>query len=78
MDQNLCFSFRFQLKDLQVFTVIRAIFQLSDEIPCISAVVVALMAEVYYEHPTSIVWLDLRRYFIYFLFIFIFNFWSNR
>ncbi|KAL9142066.1 hypothetical protein ABFS82_14G144500 [Erythranthe guttata] len=28
-----------QLKDLQVFTVVRAIFQLTDEIPCISAVV---------------------------------------
>ncbi|RRT70446.1 hypothetical protein B296_00016636 [Ensete ventricosum] len=34
------------LKDLQVFTVIRVIFQLSEEIPCISAVVVALLAEV--------------------------------
>ncbi|KAL9142069.1 hypothetical protein ABFS82_14G144800 [Erythranthe guttata] len=34
-----------QLKDLQVFTVVRAIFQLTDEIPCISAVVVALLAE---------------------------------
>ncbi|KAL0339380.1 UNVERIFIED_CONTAM: Synaptotagmin-5 [Sesamum angustifolium] len=33
------------LKDLQVFTVVRAIFQLADEIPCISAVVVALLAE---------------------------------
>ncbi|XP_042015978.1 calcium-dependent lipid-binding protein-like [Salvia splendens] len=38
-------SIPIQLKDLQVFTVIRAIFQLSDEIPCISAVVVALLAE---------------------------------
>lgn len=35
-----------QLKDLQVFTVIRVIFQLAEEIPCISAVVVALLAEV--------------------------------
>ncbi|KAG1354771.1 synaptotagmin-5 [Cocos nucifera] len=34
-----------QLKDLQVFTVVRVIFQLSEEIPCISAVVVALLAE---------------------------------
>ncbi|KAG9138705.1 hypothetical protein Leryth_023200 [Lithospermum erythrorhizon] len=34
-----------QLKDLQVFTVIRVIFQLSEEIPCISAVVVALLAD---------------------------------
>nr|GEW53995.1 synaptotagmin-5 [Tanacetum cinerariifolium] len=34
-----------QLKDLQVFTVIRVIFQLCDEIPCISAVVVALLSE---------------------------------
>lgn len=40
----------FQLKDLQVFTVVRAIFQLSDEIPCISAVVVALLAEVHSNH----------------------------
>ncbi|XP_057805621.1 calcium-dependent lipid-binding protein-like [Salvia miltiorrhiza] len=38
-------SIPIQLKDLQVFTVIRAIFQLTDEIPCISAVVVALLAE---------------------------------
>ncbi|KAH6767442.1 Calcium-dependent lipid-binding family protein [Perilla frutescens var. hirtella] len=38
-------SIPIQLKDLQVFTVVRAIFQLSDEIPCISAVVVALLAE---------------------------------
>ncbi|KAL3536910.1 hypothetical protein ACH5RR_000276 [Cinchona calisaya] len=38
-------SIPIQLKNLQVFTVIRAIFQLADEIPCISAVVVALLAE---------------------------------
>ncbi|XP_042392307.1 calcium-dependent lipid-binding protein-like [Zingiber officinale] len=38
-------SLPIQLKDLQVFTVIRVIFQLSEEIPCISAVVVALLAE---------------------------------
>ncbi|RRT81508.1 hypothetical protein B296_00011111 [Ensete ventricosum] len=31
---------------IQVFTVIRVIFQLSEEIPCISAVVVALLAEM--------------------------------
>lgn len=36
-----------QLKDLQVFTVIRVIFQLAEEIPCISAVVVALLSEVH-------------------------------
>lgn len=35
-----------QLKDLQVFTVVRVIFQLAEEIPCISAVVVALLSEV--------------------------------
>ncbi|KAF5761466.1 putative C2 domain, calcium-dependent lipid-binding transcriptional regulator, plant [Helianthus annuus] len=34
-----------QLKDLQVFTVVRVIFQLCEEIPCISAVVVALHSE---------------------------------
>ncbi|KAH9620379.1 hypothetical protein KSS87_019596 [Heliosperma pusillum] len=34
-----------QLKDLKVFTVIRVIFQLSEEIPCISAVVVALLSD---------------------------------
>lgn len=34
-----------QLKDLQVFTIVRVVFQLSEEIPCISAVVVALLAE---------------------------------
>ncbi|KAL8227887.1 hypothetical protein R6Q57_015471 [Mikania cordata] len=34
-----------QLKDLQVFTVVRVIFQLCEEIPCISAVVVALLSE---------------------------------
>jgi len=35
-----------QLKDLKVFTIARVIFQLAEEIPCISAVVVALLAEV--------------------------------
>lgn len=38
-------SIPIQLKNLQVFTVIRVIFQLADEIPCISAVVVALLSE---------------------------------
>lgn len=38
-------SIPIQLKNLQVFTVVRVIFQLTDEIPCISAVVVALMSE---------------------------------
>ncbi|XP_010559119.1 PREDICTED: synaptotagmin-4-like [Tarenaya hassleriana] len=38
-------SIPIQLKDLQVFTVARVIFQLAEEIPCISAVVVALLAE---------------------------------
>ncbi|KAL4567129.1 hypothetical protein LXL04_022703 [Taraxacum kok-saghyz] len=38
-------SLPIQLKDLQVFTIIRVIFQLSEEIPCISAVVVALLSE---------------------------------
>ncbi|XP_074572439.1 calcium-dependent lipid-binding protein-like [Curcuma longa] len=42
---TLVASLPIQLKDLQVFTVIRVIFQLSEEIPCISAVVVALLAE---------------------------------
>ena len=37
---------RIQFKNLQVYTIIRVVFQLSDEIPCISAVVVALLAEV--------------------------------
>ncbi|KAL8238388.1 hypothetical protein R6Q59_014955 [Mikania micrantha] len=39
-------SLPIQLKDLQVFTIIRVIFQLCEEIPCISAVVVALLSEV--------------------------------
>ncbi|XP_074266427.1 calcium-dependent lipid-binding protein-like [Silene latifolia] len=38
-------SIPIQLKDLQVFTIVRVIFQLSEEIPCISAVVVALLAD---------------------------------
>ncbi|KAJ9556554.1 hypothetical protein OSB04_011168 [Centaurea solstitialis] len=38
-------SLPIQLKDLQIFTIIRVIFQLCEEIPCISAVVVALLSE---------------------------------
>ncbi|KAE9600880.1 hypothetical protein Lal_00011299 [Lupinus albus] len=45
VEAALVASIPIQLKDLQVFTVIRVIFQLSEEIPCISAVVVALLAE---------------------------------
>ncbi|XP_038979230.1 synaptotagmin-5 [Phoenix dactylifera] len=43
--EALVASLPIQVKDLQVFTVVRVIFQLSEEIPCISAVVVALLAE---------------------------------
>lgn len=39
-----------QLKDLEVYTVLRVIFQLAEEIPCISAVVVALLSEVHLEN----------------------------
>ncbi|KAL3829600.1 hypothetical protein ACJIZ3_018402 [Penstemon smallii] len=45
VEAALVASIPIQLKDLRVFTVVRAIFQLADEIPCISAVVVALLAE---------------------------------
>ncbi|KAA0040010.1 hypothetical protein IC582_027494 [Cucumis melo] len=45
VEAALVASIPIQLKDLQVFTVIRVIFQLAEEIPCISAVVVALLAE---------------------------------
>ena len=38
-----------QLKDLEVYTVIRVIFQLAEEIPCISAVVIALLSEVHLQ-----------------------------
>ncbi|GAB2217258.1 hypothetical protein Droror1_Dr00000430 [Drosera rotundifolia] len=38
-------SIPIKLKDLQVFTVVRVMFQLAEEIPCISAVV-ALLSEV--------------------------------
>ncbi|KAG0551905.1 hypothetical protein BDA96_01G463500 [Sorghum bicolor] len=43
--ETLVASLPIQFKNLQVYTIIRVVFQLSDEIPCISAVVVALMAE---------------------------------
>ncbi|KAL5565370.1 hypothetical protein UlMin_028534 [Ulmus minor] len=45
VEAALIASIPIQLKDLQVFTVIRVIFQLAEEIPCISAVVVALLSE---------------------------------
>ncbi|XP_043716576.1 calcium-dependent lipid-binding protein-like isoform X1 [Telopea speciosissima] len=45
VEAALVASLPIQLKDLQVFTVVRVIFQLAEEIPCISAVVVALLAE---------------------------------
>eukprot|EP00897_Mesotaenium_endlicherianum_P006966 jgi/Mesen1/6298/ME000325S05444 len=34
-----------QLKNLELFTTVRVIFQLSDELPCIAAVVTSLLAE---------------------------------
>ncbi|WCJ23103.1 Calcium-dependent lipid-binding (CaLB domain) family protein [Euphorbia peplus] len=43
--EALVASIPIQLKDLEVYTVIRVIFQLCEEIPCISAVVVALLSE---------------------------------
>ncbi|KAK8946141.1 Synaptotagmin-4 [Platanthera guangdongensis] len=43
--EALVASLPIQLKDLQVFTIVRVIFQLSEEIPCISAVVIALLSE---------------------------------
>ncbi|KAI3835455.1 hypothetical protein MKX03_034545 [Papaver bracteatum] len=45
VEAALVASIPIQFKDLQIFTVIRVIFQLSEEIPCISAFVVALLAE---------------------------------
>jgi Ca2+-dependent lipid-binding protein len=45
VEAALVASLPIQLKDLEVFTVVRVIFQLSEEIPCISAVVVALLPE---------------------------------
>ncbi|XP_068640303.1 calcium-dependent lipid-binding protein-like [Aristolochia californica] len=43
--EALVASLPIQLKDLQVFTVVRVIFQLTEDIPCISAVVVALLSD---------------------------------
>ncbi|KDP28724.1 hypothetical protein JCGZ_14495 [Jatropha curcas] len=45
VEAALVASIPIQLKDLEVYTVIRVIFQLAEEIPCISAVVVALLSE---------------------------------
>ncbi|KNA18477.1 hypothetical protein SOVF_070370 [Spinacia oleracea] len=45
VEAALVASIPIQFKDLQVFTVVRVIFQLSEEIPCISAVVVALLSD---------------------------------
>ncbi|XP_044503765.1 calcium-dependent lipid-binding protein-like [Mangifera indica] len=45
VEAALVASIPIQLKDLQVFTIIRVIFQLAEEIPCISAIVVALLSE---------------------------------
>lgn len=45
VEAALVASIPIQLKDLQVFTVVRVIFQLAEEIPCISAVVVALLSD---------------------------------
>ncbi|XP_010053878.2 synaptotagmin-4 [Eucalyptus grandis] len=45
VEAALVASIPIQLKNLQVFTVVRVIFQLAEEIPCISAVVVALLSE---------------------------------
>ncbi|XP_062209184.1 calcium-dependent lipid-binding protein-like [Phragmites australis] len=43
--ETLVASLPIQFKNLQVYTIIRVVFQLSEEIPCISAAVVALLAE---------------------------------
>ncbi|KAL0428972.1 UNVERIFIED_CONTAM: Synaptotagmin-5 [Sesamum radiatum] len=62
VEAALVASIPIQLKDLKVFTVVRAIFQLADEIPCISAVVVALLAEaslqyvMFSPHEISLAW----------------------
>ncbi|CAI0385545.1 unnamed protein product [Linum tenue] len=45
VEAALVASIPIQLKDLEMYSVIRVIFQLSEEIPCISAVVVALLSE---------------------------------
>lgn len=37
---------RVQLKNFSLFATIRVMFQLSEEVPCISALVVALLAKV--------------------------------
>lgn len=55
-----CYWFLLQLKDLQVFSIIRVIFQLAEEIPCISAVVVALLAEVTIEGWCSTKFLNIH------------------
>lgn len=63
----LC-AYWLQLKDLQVFTVIRVIFQLTDEIPCISAVVVALLSEVHLSNNNTVIgYSSLYYQFLYFL-----------
>ncbi|KAL6867489.1 hypothetical protein ACP4OV_015513 [Aristida adscensionis] len=43
--ETLVASLPIQFKNLQVYTIIRVVFQLAEEIPCISAVVVALLAD---------------------------------
>ena len=40
---------KWQLKNLSFFGTVRIIFQLGDEIPCISALVVALLPKVYFS-----------------------------
>ncbi|KAJ6320480.1 hypothetical protein OIU78_015801 [Salix suchowensis] len=45
IEAGLVASIPIQLKDLEVYTVIRVIFQLAEEIPCISALVIALLSE---------------------------------
>ncbi|KAL9385560.1 hypothetical protein Peur_022570 [Populus x canadensis] len=45
VEAALVASIPIQLKDLEVYTVIRVIFHLAEEIPCISALVIALLAE---------------------------------
>ncbi|KAB5527009.1 hypothetical protein DKX38_020856 [Salix brachista] len=47
IEAALVASIPIQLKDLEVYTVIRVIFQLAEEIPCISALVIALLSEVF-------------------------------
>ncbi|KAJ6679535.1 CALCIUM-DEPENDENT LIPID-BINDING (CALB DOMAIN) FAMILY PROTEIN [Salix purpurea] len=45
IEAGLVASIPIQLKDLEVYTVIRVIFHLAEEIPCISALVIALLSE---------------------------------